>query len=201
MYRGLIGFIGVFSLNLPYFDYQFGMTNHMRGQFRSPDSFEKFSVLFTCLSLLSSAMASISSITDITTQAASSKDSVIQGHALHISISPTMRYSGERGDLSRSFGTAFPLVVHWDLERRVLIVIEEPAFPIRLDHTLYYTLDEPDYWFNFDGRYGIGRDSILLYRADGWTVAVPDKWFGSISKVMALKRYFCHFCLVSFYDE
>ncbi len=142
MYRGLIGFIGVFSLNLPYLEYQFGVTNHMRSQFRSPDSFEKFSVLFTCLFLLSSAMASISSITDITTQAASSKDSVIQGHALHISISPTMRYSGERGDLSRSFGTAFPLVVHRDLERRVLIVIEEPAFPIRLDHTLYYTLSQ-----------------------------------------------------------
>jgi hypothetical protein len=134
--------------------YRFAMSSHMIGQFRSPDYLKSFQ---TCLTLSPSAMASISSITDITTQAASSQDSVIPNNSLHISISPTMRYSGERGNLSRSFGTAFPLVVHRDLERQIIIVTEEPAFPIRLNHTLYYTLDEPDHWFNFDGQYRVGR--------------------------------------------
>jgi hypothetical protein len=116
-------------------------------------------------------------------------------------FSPTMHYPGECGDLSHSFGTAVPLVVHRNLEHQILIIIEGPTFPIQFNHTLYYTLNEPDYWFNFDGQYGIGQDSILLYQADAWTVAVLDKWCGMISKVMALKHLFYHFCLFSFYDE
>jgi hypothetical protein len=36
--------------------------------------------------------------------------------------------------------------------------------------TYYYAVDEPGVQFNFEGRCGISRDAVLLFRADGWIV-------------------------------
>jgi len=66
---------------------------------------------------MSSNSVSALSLTDITTQ---SFVSITESAAYRISISPTNRYSGDRADLDRSFGMAFPLIVHRDHERRTL---------------------------------------------------------------------------------
>jgi hypothetical protein len=161
----------------------------------SHDSIEKFSYgrLF-CLS-----MASVLSLTDITNMSiTSSKYSISETTSHHISVSPTARYSGDRTDLSRSFGIAFPLVVHRDYERRVLTVIEEPGSPIIRESTFYYTTDDPAHRFNLEGKYGVGRDVVLLYRADGWIVAIPDEWFGELGIALRIKRALGYICLSAY---
>jgi len=143
---------------------------------------------------MSSNSASALSLTDITSQSFISMTGSV---AYRISISPTNRYSGARADLDQSLGTAYPLIVHQDLERQILTVIEEPSFPITCGKTYYYAADEPSVQFNFKGRYGISRDAVLLFRADGWMVVVPDKWFGKIGKRLRIKRALGYFCLPS----
>ena len=148
------------------------------------------------LNTMSSNSVSALSLTDITTQ---SFVSITESAAYRISISPTNRYSGDRADLDRSFGTAFPLIVHRDHERQTLTVIEEPTFPIIGGLTYYYAADEPGVRFNFEGKCGISRDAVLLFRADGWMVVVPDKWFGKIGKRLRIKRALGYLCLPSYF--
>jgi hypothetical protein len=143
---------------------------------------------------MSSNSVSALSLTDITTQ---SFISITDSAAYRISISPTNCYSGDRADLDRSFGTAFPLIVHQDLKHRILTIIEEPTFPIIRGMTYYYAVDEPSVQFNFEGRCGISHDAVLLFRADGWIVVVPDKWFGKIGKRLCIKRVLGYLCLPS----
>src|SRR5882762_2135088 len=126
---------------------------------------------------MSSNSVSALSLTDITTQ---SFVSITESAAYRISISPTNRYSGNRADLDRS-------------------VIEEPTFPIIGGLTYYYAADEPGVRFNFEGKCGISRDAVLLFRADGWMVVVPDKWFGKIGKRLRIKRALGYLCLPSYF--
>ena len=143
---------------------------------------------------MSSNSVSALSLTDITTQ---SFISITESAAYRISISPTNRYSGDDADLDRSFGTAFPLIVHRDHKHRTLTIIEEPSFPIVHGLTYYYAADEPGVQFNFEGRCGISRDAVLLFWANGWIVIVPDKWFGKIEKRLRIKRVLGYLCLPS----
>src|SRR5882762_147392 len=100
---------------------------------------------------MSSNSVSALSLTDITTQ---SFISITDSAAYRISISPTNHYSGDRADLDRSFGTAYPLFVHQDHKHRTLTVIKEPNFPIVRGLTYYYAADEPGVRFNSEGSCG-----------------------------------------------
>src|ERR1700676_3272905 len=145
---------------------------------------------------MSSNSVSALSLTDITTQ---SFISITESAAYRISISPTNRYSGDCADLDRSFGTAFPLIVHQDHKHCTLTIIEEPSFHIVHGLTYYYAADEPGVRFNFEGRCEISRDAVLLFRADGWMVVVPDKWFGKIGKRLRIKRALGYLRLPSYF--
>jgi hypothetical protein len=143
---------------------------------------------------MSSTSASALSLTDITSQ---SFISFTGSAAYQILISPPNCYSGDCADLDHSFWTAFPLIVHWDLECQTLIIIEEPNFPIIHGMTYYYVTDEPGIQFNFEGRCGISCDAVLLFQADGWIVVVLDKWCGKIGKILCIKRALGYLCLPS----
>ena len=139
---------------------------------------------------MSSNSVSALSLTDITTQ---SFISITESATYQISISPTNCYSSDRDNLDQSFGTAFPLIVHRDHKHQTLTVIEEPNFPIIRGLMYYYVADEPGIRFNFEGRCEISRDAVLLFRADGWMVVVPDKWFGRLGKDFALRGHWATF--------
>ena len=136
---------------------------------------------------MSSNSVSALSLTDITTQ---SFVSITKSAAYRISISPTNCYSGDHADLDQSFRTAYPLIVHQDHKHRTLTVIKEPNFSIVCGLTYYYMADEPGVQFNFEGRCGISCDAVLLFRANGLIVIVPDKW-------LRIKRVLGYLCLPS----